>query len=235
MKTSFTKIDGFVLLGCMFLLCLLYSDWRQSKVDYSNARVTYRSDICRRKLEVILYALKSYHRDHGAFPPPILETEDGMPYSWRAAILPYLEIRDYKTDEPWNGPHNSTLHEKVSPLFRCPHEDSKTHSSSYFMVVNQETGLAPADTQVLLVEAYNTGIHCLEPRDIPLENLALGARQPGDNRQELLVGGKHIMQDEKKGFYFVVLKTGEMRLLSPSFPIDSLFHKTGEPQDSKKN
>ncbi len=69
-------------------------------------------------------ALHYYHAQHGSFPPAYIADENGNPmHSWRVLILPYIEERDlydqYDFDEPWDGPNNSLLHDKVVDLFNC--------------------------------------------------------------------------------------------------------------------
>src|SRR4051812_3210305 len=59
-------------------------------------------------------ALHSYHDVHGRFPPAVVSGKDGRPlYSWRVALLPYLEhdrlYNQLKLDQPWDGPHNKPL------------------------------------------------------------------------------------------------------------------------------
>ena len=47
-----------------------------------------------------------------------------MPYSWRVAILPYLEhnplYRQYNFDEPWDGPNNRKLIDKMPAIYSYP-------------------------------------------------------------------------------------------------------------------
>jgi hypothetical protein len=48
-------------------------------------------------------------------------------HSWRAAILPYLEeeglFRQYNFNEPWNGPNNRLLHQRMPKVFAHPAAD----------------------------------------------------------------------------------------------------------------
>ena len=43
------------------------------------------------------------------------------PYSWRVAILPYLEQNElykrYNFDEPWDGPNNRKLLDQMPAIF----------------------------------------------------------------------------------------------------------------------
>src|SRR5437867_12176876 len=62
-------------------------------------------------LRQIARALLNYHEENGRLPPAVVYGKDSQPlYSWRVLLLPYLEdenlYRQFKLDEPWDGPHN---------------------------------------------------------------------------------------------------------------------------------
>jgi hypothetical protein len=146
-------------------------------------------------------------------------------HSWRAAILPYFEIQDYRMNEPWNSSWNYNLAKKVSSVFRCPHErkNDKDILTSYCMIVPNDSSINLAGendilekSSVLIVEAYNTGIPLLSPNDIKLEQVLLGPRQPNNNKETILIGGIHKYSDEQgqEGIFFVGDKDGTIRKLS---------------------
>ena len=63
-------------------------------------------------------AVQSYHETRGRLPPAVREAPDGKPgCSWRVLLLPYVEMdglfRQYRFDEPWDGPHNKELLERT--------------------------------------------------------------------------------------------------------------------------
>ena len=63
-------------------------------------------------------ALHNYESANGHFPPAYIADEDGNPmHSWRVLILPYLEEKalfdQYDFNEPWDGPNNSKLVNKL--------------------------------------------------------------------------------------------------------------------------
>src|SRR5262245_53734413 len=70
-------------------------------------------------LRQIGLALLNYHQAHrGRLPPAAVRDKDDRPLlSWRVLLLPYLEHDDlyaqFKLDEPWDGPHNKALLEKM--------------------------------------------------------------------------------------------------------------------------
>ena len=85
------------------------------------------------------------HRPDFGFPGAWIAGPDGTPWhSWRVLILPFLEPREvyeaYRFDEPWNGPHNRTLVNKVGSLFRRSGlEDSPAGVTSFVAVVGPGT------------------------------------------------------------------------------------------------
>jgi RNA polymerase sigma factor (sigma-70 family) len=60
--------------------------------------------------------------DASRFPPSAIFSADGSPLlSWRVVILPYLGEKalyaQFKLDEPWDGPHNKKLLEKMPKVY----------------------------------------------------------------------------------------------------------------------
>jgi hypothetical protein len=72
-------------------------------------------------LKLIGVAVHNFVDDNG-FVPNDLCNADGKPLlSWRVRLLPYLEQKDlyekFKLDEPWDGPTNKALVEKIPTVF----------------------------------------------------------------------------------------------------------------------
>ena len=70
--------------------------------------------------------MENYRETHGRYPAPAIQGPDGKPLlSWPVAILPYLTevelYQSFKLDEPWDGPHNKKLLDKMPRLFASPH------------------------------------------------------------------------------------------------------------------
>jgi hypothetical protein len=131
---------------------------------------------------------------HGSFPPPYLADKDGKPmHSWRVLILPYLEQKNlwekYRLDEPWDGPNNRQLAGARANVyvFCCPADRwklSTRNATNYLMVTGPGTAseeLSARDpsklatpNRILLVEATNSGIDWMEPKDLTLEEARAG-------------------------------------------------------------
>lgn len=97
-------------------------------------------------LKRIALALHNYHDTHKHFPPAVLYGPDGKtPYSWRVAILPFLEgqgkqlYEAYHFDEPWDGPNNKKLLSQMPDVFRCPQDGPNSTNTSYFVLTGPET------------------------------------------------------------------------------------------------
>ncbi len=78
-----------------------------------------------RNIRTILLALHNYHAAHDAFPPPAVRAADGRALlSWRVSILPYMDQKglydQFHLDEPWDGPHNRKLIDKMPATFQTP-------------------------------------------------------------------------------------------------------------------
>ncbi|OWK36166.1 sigma-70 family RNA polymerase sigma factor [Fimbriiglobus ruber] len=72
-------------------------------------------------LKKIGLALFDYHDEHDAFPDDIRDKNGRPLLSWRVAILPYLGqhflYKQFKLDEPWDGPHNKKLVEESPEIY----------------------------------------------------------------------------------------------------------------------
>lgn len=97
-------------------------------------------------LKRIALALHNYHDTHKHFPPAVLYGPDGKtPYSWRVAILPFLEgqgkqlYEAYHFDEPWDGPNNKKLLSQMPDVFRCPQDGPNSTNTSYFVLSGPDT------------------------------------------------------------------------------------------------
>ena len=80
-------------------------------------------------LKQIALAFHNYHSANNYFPTPVLYggSNKSIPYSWRVAILPYIEqeplYKQYNFDEPWDGPNNRKLLDKMPAVYSYPGAD----------------------------------------------------------------------------------------------------------------
>lgn len=160
-----------------------------------------RVAICRARtannLQHIALAMACYHETHGCYPPQYVADRHGKPaHSWRVLLLPYLFheglYQRYRFDEPWNGPHNRLLAREMPEEYRSPFLDSRSTITQYVGIAGRDTpwqGTLPlriediqrseSNPLIWFVEAASSDINWMEPRDIPLEQAAVGINLPG--------------------------------------------------------
>ncbi len=151
-----------------------------------------RRATCQNNMRQIALALLAYQADHGCFPPPYIADDEGRPmHSWRVLILPYLEridaYKQYRFDEPWNGPNNRKIGALRFNFFQCPSDiaaNGASTATNYLAVVGpgtvwrEEKSTSFDDIRdgvsetILLVEVANSGIQWSEPRDLHVNQMA---------------------------------------------------------------
>ncbi len=87
-------------------------------------------------LKQLALAMHNYNSTYGTFPPAAHTDKDGKPLlSWRVMILPYIEgaelYKEFKLDEPWDGPNNKKLLERMPKVFGV---GDKAGSNTYYRV-----------------------------------------------------------------------------------------------------
>jgi prepilin-type processing-associated H-X9-DG protein len=145
-------------------------------------------------LKQIALAFHNYHSANNQFPTPELYggTTGKVPFSWRVAILPYLEQGDlykrYDFDEPWDGPNNRKLLDLMPAVYSYPSPDGSPASrtnTAYFVFAGKAAALgvpagepefAPTlsnfhdgpSTTILAVESKRE-VPWTKPEDIPFD------------------------------------------------------------------
>jgi hypothetical protein len=113
--------------------------------------------------------------NNGAFPPAVLYGPDGKtPYSWRVALLPFLEqaplYNQYKFDEPWDSENNKKVLAKMPGTYRDPNDPPDSTFSSYYGLVGPSTifsGKEGAKPSQILDGTSNTIMFVEAKRNIP--------------------------------------------------------------------
>jgi len=141
--------------------------------------------------------MHNYHAEYGAFPPAYTVDANGRKmHSWRALLIPFLEAESaldgkYDLNEPWDGPNNRKMWDKMPPTFRCPCDTtSPPNTTSYVAIVGPETMWPGAkgrsadeiadglSNTIAIVEATALAIPWLEPRDLEFANMSFEINDP---------------------------------------------------------
>lgn len=133
-------------------------------------------------------AVANYHEEYGHYPPAFVLGPDGRPWhSWRVLILPLIEhnelFKEYDFSEPWDGPKNRRLAERMPMLFAF-HGDYRpgNTTANYLAVVGAETvwpGATTATSKLvtdglgvtILVVENQVGVPWMAPRDLSLADM----------------------------------------------------------------
>lgn len=87
------------------------------------------------KFKRILLAMHNYHDVHGMFPPAkkFRDDDGNTQLSWRVHLLPFLGetelFEQFRTDEPWDSPHNSHLTEQMPEIFSPRSPETPGHTT----------------------------------------------------------------------------------------------------------
>jgi hypothetical protein len=172
-------------------------------------------------------AVANYRDEKGHYPPPYVIGPDGQPWhSWRVLILPYIEkddlFKQYKFDEPWDGPNNRKLADRM-PRQYALHGDWEPGltTTNYVAVVGQQTVWQPgkkigqvdvkdgSSETILIAENRGLGAHWMEPRDLDFDTMDWTINSPN---------GISSKYDRPA----VVLLDGSVRRLSRTISPDAL-------------
>ncbi len=120
------------------------------------ARASARRAMSTNNLKQIGLAFHNYHSANDHFPASVNlgGKTKSIPYSWRVAILPYIEQQElynaYNFDEPWDGPNNRKLIDKMPATYSYPGPDgtpSSRTNSSYFVFTGKSTAVSIGSAQ----------------------------------------------------------------------------------------
>jgi len=104
-------------------------------------------------LALIGVALHSFHDQYHHLPPAVLVGPDGKPWhSWRVLLLPFLDENQlydqYQWNEPWDGPNNKKLIEKMPSVFADPtYGDNKEHFTHFVAITGDGMAFAAEGAQ----------------------------------------------------------------------------------------
>jgi hypothetical protein len=172
-------------------------------------------------LRQIWHTLRTFHDSYDCLPPAVRKDKAGRPLcSWRFQTAPFLQSWMYlppmEFDQPWDSKANQ-FWVKMDNKIYCwaAEEDSPerfhtnvvavTGPGTPFGVDRQNRLQDMARGTILLVEIAHSGIHWMEPRDLPLDRVP-----------ESLVRGL-----DGDGFH-VVFADGQSWFLSADVPLEDV-------------
>ena len=159
-----------------------------------------RRSQCSTNLKQIGSALQCYHDANKCFPAAVVTDENGTPrYSWRVAILPYIEqaplYEQYDPNIAWDAPGNDVVRMTKILNYQCPSaNNTMPNETNYVMIVGNGTvgGLPNESTKyheirdgtantIMVVEVVGSGIEWSEPRDLAIEQLSMAVNNGTGN------------------------------------------------------
>lgn len=224
---SRTSRYRFTLVHLLVVVCLMFI----VVVFFLPATSRPRRPPCYNNLRQIAAAMTAYCNEYENLPPPFIADAQGKPmHSWRVLILPQLgqqKLYDqYRFDEPWDGPNNRKLHDRIVEVYRCP-DDHPARSSllaretSYVVIAGPGTAfpggrprISMADVAngdgtsntILVAEVHSSGIHWMEPRDLDFATMdfqingirgaSISSKHPGGAMVVMVDGAVRYLDDE---------------------------------------
>lgn len=99
-------------------------------------------------LKQVGLAMHMFHDTYLTLPPAVIMGPDGKPWhSWRVLVLPFLEeeelFKQYRFDEPWDGPNNKKLLSKIPSVYRASENDDGKGMTSILLLKGKETLFLP--------------------------------------------------------------------------------------------
>ena len=178
-----------VVLGSCFLMAAAYL-W----VTVQRQMQAIDAGVCWSRESGICVALYRYHDKYGRFPPAYVADKDGKPmHSWRVLVLEGLgspeaqaAYRAYRFDEPWDGPNNRKLADRMPSDYACPSargSGAGSHTlANYVLITGKDTIFRSADSasmkelgnsgDTILVAETVPGIPWMKPQDLEVENMS---------------------------------------------------------------
>jgi len=199
------------LLSMFFLICTLFCCGAGLIVPPLGSGQVPPEYYCSSNVRGLMLAMLNYDSAFGEFPlAKSLGDEGKPPYSWRVAILPFIDQRalydQYDFEEPWDGPNNIKLLDQMPQVLRCPCLSCETTKTSYKLVTGPGTlfdggpatyarlGDGSSNT-IGLIEDCVDPVEWTRPSDVNIDQAVeiLLRRKPSDL--------PHVRETKFKSFY----------------------------------
>lgn len=174
----------YLLLICVAVVLLTWFGF-----EIRQARRMALATNAKGRLNQLQLALHNYHDTYGSFPPAFFADENGNPmHSWRVLILPLIEegklYNAYDFREPWDGPNNARLANRMPAIFHS-HTELPSTTNTNLVVITGPGTVFPGSTStkrddirdglantILLTEIGHSSIPWLAPQDMSIESMS---------------------------------------------------------------
>jgi hypothetical protein len=180
-----------LLVVCCGVIGVVALSQRGIQPAYRTSREAALRAQCSNNMRQIGLAIMNYEQRYKCYPPAFIADKNGKPlHSWRVLILPELGedalYKQYRFDEPWDSPHNSTLTMQMPRIYSCPSDGTiGGPTTGYAMLVGPHAfSIGPKGRKlaeiakanglsntIMLAEAADAGINWLEPRDLNTKDM----------------------------------------------------------------
>lgn len=163
-----------------------------------SSRLAAQRTVAVNGLKQIGLAFHNYQSVNNHFPPAVVIGPDGKtPHSWRIELLPFLEQQElfnaYKMDEPWDGPNNIKLVDKMPAVFMAVGSDGapfgRGNKCGVFVVAGKGTlfdgpkgksifEITDGTSNTILAVSMAKDIPWTKPEDIPFDAAVEGQPLP---------------------------------------------------------
>ncbi|MFL5328449.1 MAG: DUF1559 domain-containing protein [Gemmataceae bacterium] len=158
------KISAETIGAVMPKINVIYAEQKHWAASFENLK----------HLALAIHGYADAHEQH--FPTDVLEANGKPLLSWRVRVLPYMNeaklFEQFHLDEPWDGPINKKLLDKMPAIFRAPGTTAPTGRTPYlgpsgtdfFWVPGAKVGLRFRDitdgtsNTIMLVEANDANL-----------------------------------------------------------------------------
>jgi hypothetical protein len=116
-------------------------------------------------LRQLALALHDYHSVNKHFPTAAIRDKNGKPlYSWRVAVLPYLDeealYKQFRINEPWDSAHNKKLLAKMPKVFAVEGNKFQERGKTFYQAIVGKGAGFEGDKGLRLFDDFPDGSTC---------------------------------------------------------------------------
>jgi hypothetical protein len=113
-------------------------------------------------LRQLAIAMHGYNDVYKRLPPAVVASKDGKPlYSWRVALLPFIEgdklYQEFNLEEPWDSEHNKTLLAKMPKVYAPVGVKTKEPYTTFYQVFYGKGAAFQSDEATIIPASFTDG------------------------------------------------------------------------------